>query len=80
MTQMNDDTHVFVPLMHLVNPADMNSASFDTNATFADLGQKCLQLAGMLTLSRCDTISYPYDKGKVTALNTGIMISRNYFR
>ena len=41
----------------------------DTNATCPDLGQKCLQLPGMLTLSHYDTTSNPYGKGKVTARN-----------
>ncbi len=34
------------------------------------LGFKCLQLLGMHALSRCDTTSYPYGKGKISALNT----------
>ena len=42
----------------------------DTNATCSDFGQKCLQLPGMLKLSHCGTISYPYGKGNDTALNT----------
>ena len=41
----------------------------DTNATCPDFGQKCLHLRGMLTLSHCDTNSYPYGKGNATALN-----------
>ena len=41
----------------------------DTNAICPDFGQKCLQLPGMLTLSHCDTTSYPYGKGNATALN-----------
>ena len=48
----------------------------DINVTYADLGQKCLQLLGMHALSDCDTTSYPYGKGKVTALNT--MVYENY--
>ena len=46
------------------------------NATFADLGQKCLQLLGMHALSGCDTTSYPYNKGKGISLN--YMVSGNY--
>jgi len=42
----------------------------DINATCADLGEKCLQLLGVHALSGCDTVSYPYGKGKISALNT----------
>ena len=41
----------------------------DTNASCPDFGKKCLQLPGMLTLSHCDTTSYPYGEGNATALN-----------
>ena len=43
---------------------------FDINAICTDLGQKCLQLLSMHALSDCDTTSYPYGKGNLTALNT----------
>ena len=49
-----------------------NGSVLITNATCSDFGQKCLQLPGMLTLSHCDTTSYPYG----TEYN---MISGNYF-
>jgi hypothetical protein len=42
----------------------------DINATCTDLGPKCLQLLGIHTLSGCGTTSYPYAKGKISALNT----------
>ena len=42
----------------------------DINATCADISQKCMQLLCMHALSGCDTTSFPYGKGKVTALNT----------
>ena len=42
----------------------------DINATCAHLGPKCLQLLGVHALSGCDTTSYPYGKGKISALNT----------
>ena len=72
------DTDVFVLPLFLVNRADMQckvtmerwgGSVLDTKATCPDFGQKCLQLPGMLTLSHCDTTSYPYGKGNVTALN-----------
>ena len=30
---------------------------------------KCLQLMGTYVLSGCDTVSYPFSKGKISALN-----------
>ena len=81
---LSDDIDVLVLLAYWLNRADMHckvqmerwdGSVLDINAIRADLGQKRLQLPGMLTLSRCDTTSYPYDKGNVTALS--IMIS-NY--
>ena len=48
----------------------------DINAICADIGQKCLQLLCMHELSGCDTTSYSYYKGNVTALNT--MVSGIY--
>ena len=41
----------------------------DSNATYSDFGQICLQLPGMLTLSHCDTTFYHFGKGNATALN-----------
>ena len=73
----SDDTDVFVLLLYWVNLADMqckvqmerwDGSVLDTNATYSEFGKKCLQLPGMLTLSHCDTTSYPYGKGNVTAL------------
>ncbi len=42
----------------------------DINATCSDLGPKCLQLLDIHALTGCDTVSYPYGKGKISALNT----------
>ena len=33
------------------------------------LGSKCLQLPGMHAISGCDTVSYPFNKGMISALN-----------
>ena len=38
------------------------------HATVVELGDKCGQLPGMHALSGCDTVSYPYGKGKKSAL------------
>ena len=71
------ETDVFVLLLCWVNRADMqckvqmerwDGSVLDTNATCPEFGRKCLQLPGMLTLSHCDTTSYHYGKGNVTAL------------
>lgn len=76
---LSDDTDVFVLLVYWVYRADLqckvqmerwDGTVLDINATCADLGPKCLQLLGMHVLSGCDTTSYPYGKGKITALNT----------
>ena len=40
----------------------------DIRATVDKFGDKCGQLPGMHALSGCDTVSYPYDKGKKSAL------------
>ena len=42
----------------------------DINATCTNLGPKCLQLLGMHAISGCDTTSYPYGRGKLSALHT----------
>ncbi|MCG7883058.1 MAG: hypothetical protein JAY96_15870 [Candidatus Thiodiazotropha endolucinida] len=82
---LSDDTDVFVLLVYWVNRANLqckvqmerwDGSVLDINATCAGLGQKCLQLPAMHALSGCDTTSYPYGKGKVTALNT--MTSGDY--
>ena len=46
-----------------------NGVVVDINATCTELGPKCLQLMGMHVLSGCDTLSYPFNKGKISALN-----------
>ena len=41
----------------------------DINQTCIKLGSKCLQLLGMHALTGCDTTSFPFNKGKVSALS-----------
>ena len=78
---LSDDTDVFVLLVYWVYRADLellckvqmerwDRTVLNINATCEDLGPKCLQLLGMHALSGCDTTSYPYGKGKISALNT----------
>ena len=47
-----------------------NYVPLDINATCTELGPKRLQLMGMHILSGCDTVYYPFNKGKISALNT----------
>src|SRR6218665_926753 len=41
----------------------------DINATASKLGSKCHDLLTINALSGCDTTSYPFGKGKVSAVN-----------
>ena len=75
---LTDDTGVFVLLVYLVWKMQLYSAVqmerwngvvIDINATCLLLGCKCMQLPGMHAISGCDTVSYPFNKGKIGALN-----------
>ncbi len=75
---LTDDTDVFVLLVYWVWKMQLHSAVqmerwnwmvIDINATCLLLGSKCLQLPGMHAISGCDTVSYPFNKGKISALN-----------
>ena len=76
---LSDDTDVFVLLVYWVHRADLqckvqmerwDGTILDINVTSAHLRPKCLQFLGMHALSGCDTTSYPYGEGKISALNT----------
>ena len=82
---LRDNTNVFILLAYWVNRAELQCkvqmerwdvSVLDINTICANHGQKCLQLLCMHVLSGCDTTSYPYGNGNVTALNT--MVSRIY--
>ena len=46
-----------------------NGDVLDVNKTIAQLSpRKCSQLLGLHVLSGCDTVSYPFGKGKKSAL------------
>jgi len=77
---LSDDTDIFVLLVYWVWKMQLhctcsvqmerwNGVVIDINATCLLLGSKCLQLLGMHALSGCDTVSYPFNKGKISALN-----------
>ena len=75
---LSDDTVVFVLLvywtsrMRVVAKIQMekwNGDVLDINETVKRLGpRKCSQLLGIHALSGCDTVSYPYGKGKKSGL------------
>ena len=74
---VSDDTDVFVLLVYWVWKLDIdktvqmqkwNGEVIDINATVSSLGTKCKNILGVHALSGCDTVSYPYGKGKVSAL------------
>ncbi len=73
---LSDNTDVFVLLVHRVSlqckvqMERWDGMVLDINATCSYLGPKCLQLLGIHALTGCDTVSYPYGKGKISALNT----------
>ena len=75
-----DDTDVFVLLVfwmwrnQLVDTCHMQIERWDgtvpdINQTCIKLGSNCLQLLGMHALTGCDTTSFPFNKGKVSALS-----------
>ena len=77
---LSDDTDVFVMLIYWVWKVQLhnrcsiqmerwNGVVLDINATCLQLGSKSLQLLGMHALSGCDTVSYPFNKEKISALN-----------
>ena len=52
-----------------------NGKVIDINATAAKLGEKCFDLLAVHALSGCDTVSYPFGKGKTSAVN--LMLNMN---
>ncbi|MEE8115221.1 MAG: hypothetical protein V3T23_12820, partial [Nitrososphaerales archaeon] len=76
---LSDDTDVFVLMVYWVYQRNIQAtvqmerwdgAIWDINTTCDQLGPKCLQLLGMHYITGSDTTSYPYGKGKVSALKT----------
>ena len=72
-----DDTDVFVLLVYWtwrktirknIQMEKWDGMVLVIHATVVKLGDKCGQLPGMHALSGCDTVSYPYGKGKKSAL------------
>ena len=72
-----DDTDIFVLLLFFcwnitsahVTMRKYNGMVIDIKATADKLGDKCLDLLATHALSGCDSASYPFGKGKATAIN-----------
>ena len=75
-----DDTDVLILLIHFTWKWDLQDVSvymerkcdgkvFDITKSAAKLGDTCTQLIGLHALTGCDTVSYPYNKGKVSAMS-----------
>jgi hypothetical protein len=72
-----DDTDIFILLLYWfwkskpncqITMKQSDGCTININETANTLGNKCLQLLAVHSLSGCDTTSYPYGKGKATAL------------
>ena len=73
-----DDTDVFVlfvfwlwrnQLVYQMQMERWDGTVLDINQTCTKLGSKCPQLLGMHALTGCDTTSFPFNKGKESALS-----------
>ena len=79
---MDDDVDIFVLLVYFIwyyeplayiSMRNYNGKIIDITATAAKLGNKCLDLLPVHALSECDTVTYPYGKGKVSAVNLTLL-------
>ena len=79
-----DDTDNLVLLMFFIwlykpnaqiSMRKYNNKVIDINATAATLGNESFDLLAVHALSGCDSVSYPYGKGKTSANN--LMLKRN---
>ena len=75
---LSDDTDVFVVLIFWVRKLSIKALAqmekwdgtvLNINDIVAALGDRSLQLRGMHAVTGCDTVSYPFNKGKLTALS-----------
>ena len=75
---LSDDTDVFILLVYWTSKKQItakiqmerwNGDVLDISETVKKLGpRKCSQLLGVHAMSGCDTVSYPFGKGKISAL------------
>ena len=75
---LSDDADICVLLVYFIwyykplayiSMRKYNGKIIDAAATEAKIGNKCSYLLPVHALSECDTVSYPYGKGKVLAVN-----------
>ena len=73
-----DDADIFVLFVYFIwyykplayiSMRKYNGKIIDITATVAKLGNKCSDILPVHALSGCDTVSYPYGKGKVSVVN-----------
>jgi len=74
-----DDNDIFVLLVHFtwkwsfpdvhITMKKSNGTVIDINASANALGEKCKDLLAVHALTGCDSTSYPFGKGKVSAIN-----------
>ena len=78
MQVLADDADIFVLLVYFIwyykrlafiSMKKYNGKISDITATAAKLGYKCSDILPVHALSECDTVSYPYGKGNVSAVN-----------
>ena len=74
---VSDDTDVFLLLVYWVWKSDIemtvqmqkwNGEVLNINSTVKSLGTRCKSILGAHALSGCDTVSYPFGKGKKSVL------------
>ena len=63
----------YKPLAH-ISMKKYYDKIIDITATVAKLGNKCSDLLPLHPLSGCDTLSFPYGKGRVSAINLMLML------
>ena len=85
---LSDDTDIFVLLVYWTWRCDLqdrlavqmekwDGVVLDVNATCAHMGSTvCSQLLGAHAITGCDTVSYPFGKGKASMLKT---LKEGYF-
>lgn len=83
---LGDDTDIFVLLLFFIwhykpqtqiSMRKYNNKVIDINATVSRLGDKCYDLLAVHALSGCDTVSFPFGKGKTSAINAMLKCELN---
>ena len=83
-----DDTDIFVLAVYFLHKYNLkanivmkknNGRFIDINSSAESLGTKCLDLLALNAVSGCDSVSFPYGKGKVTSVNVLMQRERIFF-